>query len=84
MRLKEIFMKNINKNGIGLGGVGDATYNKLKNKRGDILTIIFTKGKLELEIKDIERVNVYNDSMVVIFKDNREYFINLMQVTYMM
>lgn len=77
-------MKNINKKGIELGGLGDATYHKLRNKRGDILTIIFTKGKLELEVNDIERINVYNESMVVIFKNNKEQLINLTQVTYMM
>lgn len=66
-----------------LGGLGEATYRTLKNKEDDILIIIFTKGKLEIEVKDIERVNVYNESMVIIFKNNKEQFINLLQVTYL-
>lgn len=66
-----------------LGGLGEATYHTLKNKKDDILIIIFTKGKLEIEVKDIERVNVYNESMVIIFKNNKEQFINLLQVTYL-
>lgn len=78
----DLIMKNINKKNVGLGSIGDATYHTLKNKRDDILTIIFTKGKLELEVKNIERVNVYNESMNIIFKDNKEQFINLLQVTY--
>lgn len=77
-------MKNINKNSIKLDGIGDATYHTLRNKDDDILTIIFTKGKLELEVKDIERINIYNDSMIIVFKDNKEQLINLAQVTYLM
>lgn len=76
-------MKNINMKNTKLGGLGEATYRTLKNKEDDILMIIFTKGKLEIEVKDIERVNVYNESMVIIFKNNKEQFINLLQVTYL-
>ena len=76
-------MKNINIKNMKLGGLGEATYRTLKNKTDDILIIIFTKGKLEIEVKDIERVNVYNESMVIIFKNNKEQFINLLQVTYL-
>ena len=75
-------MKNVNTKNMKLGGLGEATYRTLKNKADDILMIIFTKGKLEIEVKDIERVNVYNESMVIIFKNNKEQFINLLQVTY--
>lgn len=76
-------MKNVNTKNMKLGGLGEATYRTLKNKADDILMIIFTKGKLEIEVKDIERVNVYNESMVIIFKNNKEQFINLLQVTYL-
>ena len=76
-------MKNVNTKNMKLGGLGEATYRTLKNKTDDILIIIFTKGKLEIEVKDIERVNVYNESMVIIFKNNKEQFINLLQVTYL-
>lgn len=76
-------MKNVNTKNMKLGGLGEATYRTLKNKTDDILMIIFTKGKLEIEVKDIERVNVYNESMVIIFKNNKEQFINLLQVTYL-
>lgn len=76
-------MRNINIKNMKLGCLGEATYHTLKNKADDILIIIFTKGKLEIEVKDIERVNVYNESMVIIFKNNKEQFINLLQVTYL-
>ena len=72
----------INNNSDKAASLGSAVVKKLRNINSDILLIIFTKGKLELEVKEIERVNVYNECMVIVFKDNNQQFINLLNITY--
>lgn len=72
----------INNNSEKIGSLGDAATKKLANIKNDILTIIFTKGKLEVETNNIERINVYDDSMNIILKTNELIFINLQNVTY--
>ena len=75
---------NINRNVTNLNGLGFSAYEKLRNcGNQEILTIVFTKGKMELETKTIERINVYNDSMNIYHKDDTVKHINLNNITYM-
>ncbi|MBP5423011.1 MAG: hypothetical protein J6Y78_11275 [Paludibacteraceae bacterium] len=75
---------NVNRIVTDLHGLGFSANEKLgKIGKQEILTIVFTKGKLELETENIERVNVYNCSMTIYLKDNSMKFINLNNVTYM-
>ena len=77
-------MININKQTIQMGSLGNSAYAKLMNdKKKEIIQIIFTKGKLELELQTVERINIYDTAMNIFFKDNTSKFINLMNVTYM-
>lgn len=74
----------INKNTTKMDSIGFTAHAKLVNNRdSEIISIIFTKGKLELEGKTIERINVYDNAINIFFKDGRNQFINLMNVTYM-
>lgn len=67
-----------------MNGLGYVAYEKLRqSEKQEVITIVFTKGKLGLETKDIERINVYNDSMNIFFKDNTSKYINLQNVTFM-
>ena len=67
-----------------IGGLGFVAYEKLRqSEKQELLTIVFTKGKLELETNTIERINVYDESMNIIFKDKTSKYINLQNVTYM-
>ena len=76
MQINKI-IKNIN-------GIGNSAYNKLREtKKQETLSIIFTKGKLEILTEDVERINVYDESMNIIKKDNTALFVNLYQITYM-
>ena len=75
---------NVNRIVTDLHGLGFSANEKLGIMgKQEILTIVFTKGKLELETENIERVNVYNCSMTIYLKDNSMKFINLNNVTYM-
>lgn len=74
----------INKNTTKMDSIGFTVHAKLVNNRdSETISIIFTKGKLELEGKTIERINVYDNAINIYFKDGRNQFINLMNVTYM-
>lgn len=65
-----------------LYGLGYVAYEKIRqSKKQETITIIFTKGKEELTVSEIERINIYNDSMMIFFKDKTSMFINLYQVT---
>ncbi len=67
-----------------MDSIGFTAHAKLVNNRdSETISIIFTKGKLELEGKTIERINVYDNAINIYFKDGRNQFINLMNVTYM-
>ena len=67
-----------------INGLGFVAYWKLReSEKQELLTIVFTKGKLELETNTIERINVYDESMNIIFKDKTTKYINLHNVTYM-
>ena len=73
---------NINKVTHKINGLGYSAYEKLKSsEKQEMITIIFTKGKEDLIVEDIERVNVFDDCMIVILKDNTSTFINLLNVT---
>ena len=73
---------NINKVTHKINGLGYSAYEKLKSsEKQEMITIIFTKGKEDLIVEDIERVNVFDECMIVILKDNTSIFINLLNVT---
>lgn len=72
---------NIDYNTIKFSSLGYSIHNVLKNKRDGILEIIFTKGKYEMEVEQIMRINIYESSIVIILKDNTQHFINLLNVT---
>ncbi len=74
---------HINFNNVDFGGTGECAYNFLHNFHKDQLNIIFTKGKLELDTKDIEKINVYTSSMNIILNDKTTYFVNLETITQM-
>ena len=75
-------MIQINKQINDLFGLGQCAYIKLNdNKKRETIEIIFTKGKLDLLTNEIERINVYNESINVIKRDKSSIFINLNQVT---
>lgn len=65
-------------------GLGNVAYLKLANsKKNETIEIIFTKGKVEIIMDDVDRINVYENSMNIYFKDKTSKFINLHNVTYM-
>lgn len=65
-----------------INGLGYSAYEKLRtSNKQETITIIFTKGKEELMIEDIERINVYDECITIILKDNTSIFINLLNVT---
>ena len=65
-----------------INGLGYSAYEKLRTSdKQETITIIFTKGKEELMVENIERVNVYDESMTIVLKDNTSIFINLLNVT---
>lgn len=77
-------MIQINKLTTKIGSIGYGVYAKLKTSRkNETLNIIFTKGKLEIPIETIERINIYDTSLNIVYKDKRTQFINLQNVTYM-
>ena len=72
----------INKQINDLFSLGQTAYYKLNdNKKQEKIEITFTKGKIEIETQEIERINIYNNSMNLIKKDKTSIFINLYQVT---
>lgn len=75
---------DVNKNTVKINGLGYVAYAKLiNNRKSERLEIIFTKGKLELEISEVDRINVYDNSMNIFYKDKRIQYVNLDNVTYM-
>jgi len=65
-----------------INGLGYSAYEKLRTSdKQETITIIFTKGKEELMVADIERINVYDECITIILKDNTSIFINLLNVT---
>lgn len=67
-----------------VNGLGFVAYEKLRqSEKQEIITIVFTKGKLELETKNIERINVYDESINIFFKNNESKYVNLQNITYM-
>lgn len=75
---------DVNKNTTKINGLGYVAYAKLiNNRKGGVVEIIFTKGKLEIEIKDVDRINVYDDCMNIYYKDKKIQYVNLHNVTYM-
>jgi hypothetical protein len=65
-----------------INGLGYSAYEKLRTSdKQEIITIIFTKGKEELMVENIERVNVYDECITIVLKDNTSIFINLLNVT---
>lgn len=72
----------INKVTNQINGLGYSAYEKLRTSdKQETITIIFTKGKEELMVADIERINVYDECITIILKDNTSIFINLLNVT---
>ena len=62
--------------------LGFTVYEKLKqSEKQETITIIFTKGKEELIVDDIDRINIYDDCMNIFFKDKTSMFVNLYQIT---
>lgn len=75
---------DINRKTNDVKSVGFAFYEKLrKSNKQEIITIVFTKGKLDLEVSSIDRVNVYDNSMNIFFKDDTSKAINIYNITYM-
>ena len=73
---------NINRITHQINGLGYSAYEKLRTSdKQETITIIFTKGKEELMVEDIERINVYDECITIILKDNTSIFINLLNVT---
>ena len=65
-----------------INGLGYSAYEKLRTSdKQEIITIIFTKGKVELMVENIERINVYDECITIVLKDNTSIFINLLNVT---
>ena len=63
-------------------GLGFTAYEKLRQSdKQETITITFSKGKEDLLVENIERVNVYDDCINIFFKDKTSMFINLYQVT---
>lgn len=65
-----------------INGLGYSAYEKLRTSdKQETITIIFTKGKEELMVGDIERINVYDECIRIALKDDTSIFINLLNVT---
>ena len=63
-------------------GLGTPLYQKLiRSRKQETIEIIFTKGKLEVILDEVERINVYPYSMYIIYKNQQITYINLYQVT---
>ena len=75
--------KNMDLNNMTLNnGLGNTVYKKLyDSKKQEIIEIIFTKGKLELNVEEVLRINVYENSMHIFLKENQSIFVNLYTVT---
>lgn len=73
---------NIDYNNTKYGSTGYSIEQFLREKKDeDSLSIVFTKGKLELEIADIVRVNIFENSMIIVLKDKSSHLVNLSTVT---
>lgn len=73
---------NIDNNTTTQSGLGRSIHQYLKdNKHKEIITIIFTKGKLEINVEEVERVNIYEDSMIIYYKDKNNSYVNLLNIT---
>lgn len=63
-------------------GLGTPLYQKLiRSRKQETIEIIFTKGKLEVILDEVERINVYPYSIYIIYKNQQITYINLYQVT---
>ena len=63
-------------------GNGYVAYQKLMNsKKQETIEIIFTKGKLIVEMDKVDRINMYSDGMNIFYKDGASIFINLDNAT---
>ena len=63
-------------------GLGTPLYQKLiRSRKQETIEIIFTKGKLEIILDEVERINVYPYCMYIIYKNQQITYINLYQVT---
>lgn len=71
----------INYNEVSRGSLGFLAYGYFTNTKKPIVEIIFTKGKMELEIELVERIAFGENSMLIAFKDRTTQFINLQNVT---
>lgn len=75
---------DINKKAIKMESIGQSAYAKLvNNRKNEKIEIVFTKGKLDVEVETVERINVYDNSMNIFYKEGTDKFINLSNVTYM-
>ena len=61
--------------------LGYSAYMCIRNNTKTTFEIIFTKGKIEVETELIERINFYQYSMNIVYKDKTIQFVNLQNVT---
>ena len=73
---------NIKLTTVKTGTLGHTVYQYFQNnKKKTTIEITLTKGKIELETENIERINFYKNSIIIIYKDRTQQFVNLLNVT---
>lgn len=71
----------INYQDVSRSSIGYSAYVFFKFNEKPLVEIIFTKGKIELEISSVERL-VFNEwSINIFYKDRTTQYINLQNVT---
>lgn len=72
---------NINYQETPRKSIGYSAYQYFRSNKKPTIEIIFTKGKIELETEKVERINFYQESIHIIYKDNVIQFVNLNNIT---